>query len=461
MKNYYNYKKINDSYLITNDLGRSVFLSDEEFQLLNENESKLPLEKYTELTEKYFVYKEPKEIFSLKAGSELREYKRYLFQGTSLHIFVVTKNCNQHCIYCQASANNEKLEKMDNETAKRAVDLALCAPGKYLTFEFQGGEPLLNFETIKYIVEYTKEVNVEKNVEFVLVSNLLLLTEEMLEFFVKNNVSISTSLDGDECLHNRNRPAGKLNVFEKWEKQFQQVKDSKLEIGAIQTTTKYTLNNYKELVDAYVSHGLDSLFIRPLTRLGYAAENWDTVGYTSEEFLEFYKNSLLYMIELCKNGTFISERHASIFLSKILQYESINYMELRSPCGGAIGQLAYYYNGDVYTCDEGRMLGEMGDKSFCLGNVYKSTYKELMKSPVCKTVAVSSCLENHKNCSTCVYSPYCGTCPVISYALYGTIFPDLKEDFRCRVYQGILDILFELILENDESTMKVLYDWVY
>lgn len=70
----------------------------------------------------------------------------------------------------------------------------------------------------------------------------------------------------------------------------------------------------------------------------------------------------------------------------------MNYMELRSPCGGAIGQLAYYYDGNIYTCDEGRMLAEMGNDSFKLGNV-NNTYKELMETGATKAMCISSCLE--------------------------------------------------------------------
>ena len=47
----------------------------------------------------------------------------------------------------------------------------------------------------------------------------------------------------------------------------------------------------------------------------------------------------------------------------------MNYMELRSPCGAGVGQLAYYADGDIFTCDEGRMLHEMGQSTFRLGNV--------------------------------------------------------------------------------------------
>lgn len=51
-------------------------------------------------------------------------------------------------------------------------------------------------------------------------------------------------------------------------------------------------------------------------------------------------------------------------------------MELRSPCGAALGQLAFTASGNVYTCDEGRMMAEMGDDAFKLGNVFENGYDE-------------------------------------------------------------------------------------
>ena len=92
-------------------------------------------------------------------------------------------------------------------------------------------------------------------------------------------------------------------------------------------------------------------------------------------------------------------------------------MELRSPCGAGIGQIAYYYDGNIYTCDEGRMLAEMGDDSFKLGNVYDNTYDELINCNNCKAACISSVLESLPTCHDCVYSPYCGTCPVTNLAL--------------------------------------------
>ena len=154
----------------------------------------------------------------------------------------------------------------------------------------------------------------------------------------------------------------------------------------------------------------------------------------------------------------MSEGHASTFLTKILGGLGINYMELRSPCGAAVGQMAYYYNGDVFTCDEGRMLSEMGDNAFKLGTV-NNTYDELMNSSACKACGIASTLETAPTCYDCVYQPYCGTCPVVNYALDGDIFPKQQNSYRCAVYKGMLDALFTLLRENDPDTIRILNSW--
>ena len=176
-------------------------------------------------------------------------------------------------------------------------------------------------------------------------------------------------------------------------------------------------------------------------------------------FLKFYRKILEYIIQKNKEGIFLSEGHSNIFLRKILLNEPVNYMELRSPCGGAIGQMAYYYDGNIYTCDEGRMLSEMGNDSFKLGNVMKNTYKDLMKCDCTKAMCVSSCIECLPYCSNCVYMPYCGTCPVINLAQDNNIFARKPKEFRCKVYGGILDTLFDYI-ENAGTEKGILESWI-
>ena len=199
--------------------------------------------------------------------------------------------------------------------------------------------------------------------------------------------------------------------------------------------------------------------MRPLTKLGKANSSWQNIGYEPEKFLEFYKKALEYILKKNKEGILLSEGHSTILLKKILKHEPVNYMELRSPCGGAIGQLAYYYDGNIYTCDEGRMLAEMGDERFKLGNVYENIYSDLMNCNCTKAMAISSCIECIPYCKDCVYMPYCGTCPVINVAQDNNIFVKNPKEYRCKIYSGILDILFNYIEKNDE-TMEIFENWI-
>lgn len=457
--NYFNFKERKDNYLITNDMGKYAFLSKKDFNKLVQKQE-LDINIKQELIDKGFIYEKNEEIFASDMAMKVRKHKEYLLVPTSLHIFVVSKNCNFNCIYCQAGNLNQKEDyKMSKETAKKAVDIAIKSPSQYLTFEFQGGEPLTNFEVIKYIVEYSKSISNGKFIEYNLVSNLSLLTNEMLEFFVENEVSICTSIDGNKELQNINRPYKGKDSYTETISKVKLLKEKGINVNAIETTTRYSLDRYKEIIDEYINLGLESIFIRPLTRLGKADNNWKNIGYEADEFLEFYRKSLDYIIEKNKEGILLSEGHSNIFLKKILLGQPVNYMELRSPCGGAIGQLAYYYDGDIYTCDEGRMLSEMGNSSFKVGNVFENTFEDLMKCDCTKAMCISSCIECVPFCSTCAYMPYCGTCPVINLAQDGNIFTKNAREFRCKIYSGILDILFDYI-ENSNDIVDIFKTWV-
>lgn len=106
-KNYFNYTRIKDKYLLTNDLGRYAFLSKEEMYRFLTDQLKPEEGLTTKLKENYFLYDTSDHAFVEEAGAAFREYRQNLFQGAALHIFVLTKQCNQQCVYCQGL--NEKV----------------------------------------------------------------------------------------------------------------------------------------------------------------------------------------------------------------------------------------------------------------------------------------------------------------------------------------------------------------
>lgn len=461
MINYFNFKKLNNEYLLTNDFGKYAFLETKTFMELVVNGTVENQEVNTVLKQNKFIYDKSVQAFVEENAYLMNDAKEYLFHPTQLHIFVVTNACNMQCVYCQAQNGEVRPNGfMSKETAKKAVEIALQSPTDHLQFEFQGGEPLLNFDIIKFIVEYSQELCRGKRIDYSLVSNLTLLNDEMLEFIKCNNISISTSLDGNEFLHDKNRPyCDGRGTFDDVKASLQRVRDAGLHVGALQTTTRGSLSNWREIIDTYIECGFDSISLRPLTPLGCANKDWDVVGYTPDEFLTFYRNAFDYILEINKYRYF-REGISSIFFRKILEGYGVNYMELRSPCGAALGQIAYYYDGNIYTCDEGRMVSEMGDQSFCLGNVFTSDYDSLMDCDVCKVVCSSSTLESLPSCSDCVYQPYCGVCPVVNYALDNDIFEKTPNNYRCKINKGMLDIIFEKLQNNDETETNTFWRWI-
>ena len=262
-------------------------------------------------------------------------------------------------------------------------------------------------------------------------------------------------------MHNYNRPCiNGTGSFENILQSLSKLKDADISAGAIQTTTKRSFQYTKEIINTYVSLGFNNIFIRPLSPLGYAKQNWSSIGYTAKEFVDFYENCFDYIISLNLNGTYIRENHAALFLNKILTGVSPNYMELRSPCGASVGQLAYYYDGGIFTCDEGRMMYEMGSSAFKLGDVFKSNYDDLMNSSICKRVCSSSVLESLPKCCDCVYQPYCGVCPVVNYAMNQDLIFRNWHNYRCEIYSGMLDKLFEVLQKNDKNQIEILRKWL-
>lgn len=453
-RNYFNWKRTGNRFMLTNDFGNYCYLSEKSFRELIQNQDIQNEDEEAELLEKGFIYNGTTEEFIQRFTPYLRSMKSFLFHGPTLHIFVVTTACNGDCMYCQAkSEQTTRRLKMNRETAEKAVRIALQSPAEGLSFEFQGGEPLMNFDCIRHIVEYAEKVNTSKHINFNMVSNLTLLTDEMLQFLTAHHVQISTSLDGPASVHNLNRPyQNKGGMYQDAVVRMAQLHKANIPFGAIQTTTRHSLSYAKEIVREYQHLGLHSIFLRPLTPLGMAASREQEINYTPEEFNQFYRNCMNEIIQVNQEGYEMREGHAAIFLKKILHQFSENYMDLRSPCGGGIGQIAYYPDGVVYTCDEGRMLAEMGNPSFRMGTV-DDDYTTLVQSTACGVICKESVTEAQPTCSQCVYQPYCGVCPVVRYALYSEPGEISPNDYRCAIYRGILDTLFDLLLVPDNETL--------
>lgn len=458
----FRFKKLDKDYLLTNEVGDYVFLTEENFNRYLQGRLDGKCVQYKELCQKNFVGGE------IEIDAYVKKYKQkngYLFQpGPSLHIVAVTLRCNHHCIYCQASSCGmaEKGKDLDLKTAERIVDLIFQGRSPFLAVEFQGGEPLVNWPAVKFIIEYARQKNrkEKRNLELRLVSNFSLMDEEKMNYLLKNRVTFCTSLDGPEKLHNKNRTFLEGNSYQttvKWLRRL--LKEYKkyyiYQPGALTTITRFSFPYWKNIISEYLKLGLDSIYLRPLTPLGMAKNTWAGIGYSPTEFLKFYQKSLDYILDLnLKKRVKLREVTATNMAAKILTNRDPNCFELRSPCGAGIGQMLYNYNGDIYTCDEGRMLGE---ETFKIGNVSQDRYENLVNHSTVKTLCLASCLDNLP-CNHCVYKPYCGTCSILNYAETGNIFPQLPNNIRCQINQGIFNYLFQKIKKSGRIK-KVLKEW--
>ena len=459
------FKKLGDNYIVTNIFGEFLFINERYFSYLIKGQvDKIPIEKLNRTD------------FTLNniTDDQINKYasrNSFLFNGPSLHIIIATLRCDHRCIYCQASSKSKDMSgwDMSRETAKEVVDCIFNFPSKDIVIEFQGGEPLLNFKTVSFVIDYalSKNKSYKKKLVFSLVSNFSFMNNQKLKFFMDHDVSLCTSLDGPEEIHNKNRTVSnkELNSYRNttyWIKELNKMNCQsgyKYKVSALTTITKSSLTHAKDIVDEFLSLGLHVLHLRPINPFGAHKKNIkDSLGFTSEVFIEFYREALDYIIRLNLEGKKIVERTALIFLKKIFSSTDPNYMDLRSPCGAGVGQLAYNYNGDVYSCDEGRMLSAgSGDELFRLGNVFKDNLNHLIDNETVKSLSLASCLDNVPKCVDCVYKPYCGICPIYNYSETGNIFSCSSNQARCKINSGILDYIFNIL---QSPLGRVFNEWV-
>ena len=461
---FFRFKRFGENYLITNDIAKHSFLTKNEFGDFISGKI-TSWDKYNELLERGFIKNDEYESMMIYKYAKKNEFLAY---GPSLHIIVTTLRCNHKCQYCHAAVAPMSAKDMDmtEDTARKVVDAIFFTSNPDLTIEFQGWEALVNWKVVKFIIKYaeTKAVHLKKNLKFALVTNLTLMDEDKLKYLLDHNVGLSTSLDWDEETHNFNRTFKEWNSFEQvtyWIKRINEEyinrgMDSK--IWALLTVSKKTLAKYKEVIDTYVWLWLNAIFLRPLNPYGFAAADLEKLWYEPEDFVEFYRNSMDYIIELNKSWIHFMEVLSSIYLSKILTDKDPNYLDDRSPCWACIGQVAYNFDWKIYSCDEWRMLWRMWDDNFLMTEVkddWKETYKDMIDSETTKIMVQASTLDGLPGYNESVYKPYIWVCPIHSYKISWNIIPNYIKDHKRFLDYKVLDYLFEnLTIENNKQVFE-------
>jgi sulfatase maturation enzyme AslB (radical SAM superfamily) len=128
-------------------------------------------------------------------------------------------------------------------------------------------------------------------------------------------------------------------------------------------------------------------------------------------------------------------------------------VDLCSPCGAGRNVLSYLPNGDIYACDEARMLRE---EMFKLGNITKNRYREIVKSPNLFYTCESSLLNIWDYNST--FLAWSGTCPVLNYYEQGSPVVKINQTPRKKINDFQFRYIFDKIIHEPE-VKDIFYKW--
>lgn len=419
---------------------------------------------YEELRTKHFLIDQDSSVGAELLALKVRTRHQRLAQFTGLHIFVVSLRCEHSCPYCQVSRQSDDRVAFDmtGATASKALDLVFRSPSPAIKVEFQGGESLLNFPLIRFIVERAEALNVteKRDLQFVIATNLAVVTDDMLEYCRDRGILISTSLDGPADLHNANRPRPGRDSYQRAVAGIDRARQmlGHDRVSALMTTTQASLSRVRDIVDEYRARGFGGIFLRALSPYGFAIKTKTFARYDTDEWLRFYVDGLRYIVDLNKAGEPFVEHYAATVLAKMLTPFNTGYVDLMSPAGIGLGALVYNYDGDVYASDESRMLAEMGDKTFRLGNVHADSYEAIIGSDALLDPLEQSFAASAPMCSDCAFEPYCGADPVFHHATQHDYVGRKPHSAFCSRNMEIFRTLIWM-MEDDHETKRIFRRW--
>lgn len=325
----------------------------------------------------------------------------------------VSHTCNLNCEYCFASQGKYHGDRalMSLEVGKRAIDFLVENSGtrKNLEVDFFGGEPLMNWDTVKDIVAYARSIEKEKNknFRFTLTTNGMLIDDDVIEFANKEMHNVVLSLDGRKEVHDRLRKTvngkGSYDIIVP---KFQEFVRRRGDKGYYIRGT-FTHNNVDFTEDIFhmADLGFTELSMEPVV----CSPN-DPYALTYDDLPKIFRQYEIlaeYMLEREKQGKPITFYHYMIDLTGgPCIYKRI------SGCGSGTEYMAVTPWGDLYPCHQ-----FVGDEKYLLGNIYDGvTNKEIQNEfKMCNAYA-------RKECKDCWAKLYCsGGCAANAYHATGSV----------------------------------------
>ena len=275
---------------------------------------------------------------------------------------MVAQDCNLRCKYCfGAGGSYGHRGVMSEDTGKAAVDFIIKNSylRKHCEIDFFGGEPLINFRTVKAVTEYVRrrEVETGKKIKLTLTTNGVALDDDKISWLNENNISLVLSLDGRREVHDAMRPDLKgRGSYDKVVKNFLKTVQSR---GGDNYYLRGTYTNknldFASDVASMLAAGFDVLSIEPVvlkdSPLAITEKDLPRI------FEEYDRLSELYL-ERRRAGNGFFFFHFNVDLSN-----GPCVAKRLAGCGAGHEYFAVAENGDLYPCHQfvGRERYKLGD----------------------------------------------------------------------------------------------------
>lgn len=375
--------------------------------------------------------------------------------GLDYLILVPTLRCNLGCSYCQVSRAPAAAVGFDWSDAVLGAVLATLdrLDTEAIKIEFQGGEPTLRPDLMRAVIERAERF---AHRQFVVCTNLQRLDDEILAIFDRDDVCISTSLDGDAAVHGRNRTGeGTPQFLANLALVIQRYGPHK--VSALPTIDPTAPPDVDTLIDAYAAFGLHSVYLRPINYQGFARKRHAGSRQAPDAWRDYYERFVRRLIarNWSDRSQVFEESYLSICLRRIFQPGRDRHVDLRNPNPVGLDYIVVDHDGTVYPTDEARMLSRSGVIDLSIGDVFRgwaSEQRELLNAHATN--------ESDPACSRCAYQPYCGRDLVDDIARYGRIDLPRHETEFCRRHLHLFDLAFQLLGEDDPAVRYSLARWL-
>jgi His-Xaa-Ser system radical SAM maturase HxsB len=392
----------------------------------------------------------------LTLAKRLKDKLNFENKGVSYLLIIPTLRCDLSCSYCQVSRAPLKANGFDwndniIESFKKYLDKI---DTKKMKIEFQGGEATLRPDLIKKVIDICETKFPES--EFVVCTNLMTISKEMDAIYKKENVFISTSIDGPVEVMDENRTQNRKQANQFFKNlNYINKKHGHDKVSALPTITEKMLNEPRSLIDFYMSLGFESIFLRPVNYMGFARKNYKELSNEIERWNKFYEESIGYIIELNKN-TYFEEFYFSLLLKNVVQFQNRGFVDFRSPNFFLQDYGVIDFDGKIYPSDEARMLSRTNHVDLSVG-----TLEEALNKKKINELNFSSMNQVEPDCVHCVYMPFCGIDIIDDMSRYNRVDSPKLDSWFCRRHMATFDLIFKKIEEKNIEWLDVFLKWIY